>query len=39
LGENVALICDDVAGLVAFAKEKHIDLVIVGPEAALAAGW
>lgn len=28
----------DVQGLVDFAKEKHIDLTVVGPEASLAAG-
>ncbi|QNQ61949.1 phosphoribosylamine--glycine ligase [Brucella sp. 6810] len=29
---------DDHAALIAFAKEKHIDLVVVGPEAPLVAG-
>jgi phosphoribosylamine--glycine ligase len=29
---------DDVAGLVAFAKQQSIDLVVVGPEAPLVAG-
>ncbi len=28
----------DVAALLAFAQDKHIDLTVVGPEAALAAG-
>ena len=38
IGENVAIKADDVAGLVAFAKEKRIDLTMVGPEVALSAG-
>jgi len=38
IGENVAIKADDVAGLVAFAKEKKIDLTMVGPEVALSAG-
>ena len=37
-GENVAIKADDVAGLVSFAKEKKIELVIVGPEDPLAEG-
>ncbi|WP_213996393.1 phosphoribosylamine--glycine ligase [Arsukibacterium sp.] len=36
--QNVAIAADDVAGLLAFAKEQHIDLTIVGPEAPLARG-
>ena len=35
---NVAIGATDVPALVAFAKEKAIDLTIVGPEAPLAAG-
>ncbi len=38
LGRGVALAADDVAGLTAFARDERIDLVVVGPEAALAAG-
>ena len=37
-GENVSIKADDVKGLVDFAKEKKIELVIVGPEDPLAAG-
>lgn len=29
---------DDIAGLVKFAKRKHVDLTVVGPEAPLAEG-
>lgn len=36
--QNIALAVDDVEGLLAFAKQEHIDLTIVGPEQALAAG-
>ena len=36
--ESVALKDTDVEGLLAFAKEHRIDLTVVGPEAALAAG-
>jgi phosphoribosylamine--glycine ligase len=35
---NVALRADDTAGLREFARSQSIDLVIVGPEAPLAAG-
>jgi phosphoribosylamine---glycine ligase len=35
---NIALKVDDVAGLLAFAQEQAVDLTIIGPEAALAAG-
>ena len=35
---NVAIGVDDIAGLVAFAQEKSIELTIVGPEAPLVAG-
>lgn len=38
LGENVEIQPDDVNRLVAFALDKGIDLVIIGPEVALAAG-
>jgi phosphoribosylamine--glycine ligase len=36
--ECVFLAVDDHAAVVAFAKEKNIDLVVVGPEAPLVAG-
>jgi phosphoribosylamine--glycine ligase len=35
---NVAIRSDDSAGLLAHAREQHIDLTVVGPEAPLAAG-
>ena len=38
LGENVAVAADDVTGVVAAARERGVDLVIVGPEAPLVAG-
>lgn len=38
LAECVAVKDTDVDGLLALAKEKHADLTVVGPEAALAAG-
>lgn len=38
LGQNVAVAADDVAGLSALAQRERIDLVVVGPEVALAAG-
>jgi phosphoribosylamine--glycine ligase len=37
-GENVEIKADDIAELVKFAKEKKIDLAIIGPEDPLAAG-
>jgi phosphoribosylamine--glycine ligase len=37
-GENVAIGAEDVGSLVKFGQEKKIDLVVVGPEAPLAAG-
>ncbi len=37
-GENVPIKAEDVDGLVKFAKEKKVDLAIVGPEDPLAAG-
>ena len=36
--ENVDLEEDDFAGLIAFARDEQIGLVVVGPEAPLAAG-
>jgi phosphoribosylamine--glycine ligase len=36
--ENVAIDAEDIQGLVAFAKEKNIELTIVGPEAPLVIG-
>ncbi|WEM42138.1 phosphoribosylamine--glycine ligase [Photobacterium sp. DA100] len=36
--ENVAIGVEDIAGLVAFATEKAIELTIVGPEAPLVIG-
>ncbi len=36
--ENVAIGVEDIAALVAFAKEKAIELTIVGPEAPLVIG-
>jgi phosphoribosylamine--glycine ligase/phosphoribosylformylglycinamidine cyclo-ligase len=38
LGKNVPVNAENVPGLVSFASENAIDLVIVGPESALAAG-
>lgn len=36
--ENVAIAADDVDGLLAFAKDKQIEMTIVGPEAPLVLG-
>lgn len=36
--ECVAIAADDIEGLTKFAKQKQIDLVVVGPEAPLVAG-
>jgi phosphoribosylamine--glycine ligase len=36
--ENIALDAGDIDGLLAFAKERQIELTIVGPEAPLVAG-
>lgn len=36
--ERVDIKADDIDGLLAFAKEKEIDLTVVGPEAPLAKG-
>lgn len=38
LGENVGIAPTELAKLMRFAKEKKIDLTVVGPEAALAVG-
>lgn len=38
LAECVAIAADDIQGLLKFAKEKSIDLTVVGPEAPLVAG-
>lgn len=36
--ENVAISATDVSAIVSFAKQNAIDLVVIGPEAALAVG-
>ena len=38
VAENVAVAADDVPGLVALARERAVDLVVVGPEVPLVAG-
>ena len=38
LGEDLPVKADDHPGILRFCKEKKIDLVIIGPEAPLAAG-
>jgi phosphoribosylamine---glycine ligase len=38
LAENVAIKAEDVAGLLKFAREQKIDLVVVGPEDPLCMG-
>lgn len=38
IGENVDLKVDDFDGLVALAKERKVDLTVIGPEAPLCAG-
>jgi len=38
LAENVAVAADDVAGVVRLARERIVDLVVIGPDAAIAAG-
>lgn len=38
IGTNVGIADNDIDSLTAFAKEKRIDLVVVGPEEPLAAG-
>ena len=35
---NVAIAVDDVPALIKFASDKAVDLIVVGPEASLAAG-
>ncbi|MEH6502288.1 MAG: phosphoribosylamine--glycine ligase [Cycloclasticus sp.] len=36
--QNIDISADDIDGLIAFAKEKQIELTIIGPEAPLVAG-
>jgi len=36
--ENIAIEADDIQGLLAFAKENHIGLTVVGPEVPLVLG-
>ena len=36
--ENVAIDATDITALLSFARQKHIDLTLVGPEAPLVAG-
>lgn len=38
LTENVDIKPDDIAGIVKFAKDQHIDMVVIGPENPLCAG-
>ncbi len=38
LAENLPIGASDIAALVAFARESHVDLVLPGPEAPLVAG-
>ena len=38
IAENVAIKASDLHALVRFAKENHVDLTVVGPDDALAAG-
>jgi phosphoribosylamine---glycine ligase len=38
IAENVAIKASDLHALVQFAKENHVDLTVVGPDDALAAG-
>jgi len=38
LGQNVPIAATDVPGLTAFALQNQVDLVVIGPEAALEAG-
>ena len=38
LGENVPLKITDLDGLLAFARDRRVDLTVVGPDDALAAG-
>ena len=38
IGENVPIQATDIAGLIAFCKEKRVDFVIVGPDDPLSIG-
>ncbi len=38
LGENVVVAAEDIDGLVSFARDQAVDLVVPGPEAPLVAG-
>jgi phosphoribosylamine---glycine ligase len=38
LGQNIFISSDDIPGICALAREKHIDLVVVGPELPLVLG-
>ena len=38
MAERIAIGVDDLDGIVGFAREKSIDLVVIGPEAPLVAG-
>ena len=38
IGEALTIPENDTGGLVSFSKEKNVDLVVIGPEAQLAAG-
>lgn len=38
VGENVAVQPDDIAGLARLARERSVDLTVIGPEAPLALG-
>jgi phosphoribosylamine--glycine ligase len=38
VGENVAIAANDIDALVSFARERRVDLTVVGPEAPLIAG-
>ena len=38
IAENVAVAADDVPGILRLATERAVDLVVIGPDAAIAAG-
>jgi len=38
IAENVPVAADDIPGLVALARDRGVELTVVGPEAALVAG-
>ena len=38
IGENVPISADDIDGIFLFAREKEVDLTVVGPEVPLADG-